>query len=91
VTIHQFLNGVLYTGAVAGALAAIGLILNICVVRPVRGFLRKEIVSSLVDIKESVDRSTIATAALDHKVELHIANGTHAHTHTHTSVGDSHA
>lgn len=78
-TIREFLNGVIYTGTVVGALTGIGVFIHFAIVRPMRAFLRKEIVGSLVDIKEAVEHNTKSTDDLSLKLDEHIANGGHAH------------
>jgi len=72
-TVHQFLNGIIYAGALAGALSGIALFFHYAAVRPLRGFLRREIVSSLVDIKEAVEK----LSNLEDKLDEHIQNGGH--------------
>lgn len=79
-TVHQLLNGVIYAGALTGAVSGIGVFAHFAFVRPVRSFLRREIVGSLVDIKDAVERSTTAVSSLETKLEEHIANGGHLHT-----------
>jgi len=76
-TIHALLNGVIYAGVLAGALTGIGTFLHFAAVRPMRSFLRKEIVGSLVEIREAVETNTRSTDDLARKLEDHIANGGH--------------
>lgn len=78
-TVQELLNGVVYTGTLAGAIVAIFGLLHFALVRPMRSFLRKEIVGSLVDIKDAVELNTTMTESLEHKLEAHIANGGHVH------------
>lgn len=76
-TVHQLLNGVIYMGAVAGSVTALGVFLHFVAVRPMRAFLRKEIVQSLTDINTSIKKSTTAVTSLEEKLEEHISNGGH--------------
>ena len=78
-TVHDLLNGVIYTGVLAGALTGIGTFLHFAVVRPMRGFLRHEVSEILVEIKDAVEKNTDATESLQQKLEDHIANGGHHH------------
>lgn len=78
-TVHDLLNGVIYAGALAGSLSGIGVFMHFAMVRPMRRFLRNEIVASLVDIKDAVDKNTVSTDYLADKLEDHIANGGHLH------------
>lgn len=78
-TIHELLNGVIYAGVLAGALTGIGTFLHFAAVRPLRKFLRNEIVENLVEIKEAVEANTSVTDELKHKLEDHINNGGHVH------------
>lgn len=80
-TLAELLNGVVYTGTLAGACVAIGGLAFWVIVRPLRNFLRREIVTELVSIRGSVDSSTKATEALQTQLEQHIADG-----HLHTAV-----
>lgn len=71
-TVHELLNGVIYAGALAGALVAILGFLHFALVRPMRVFLRKEIVGSLVDIRDAVKSSTAAMENLEHQLQAHV-------------------
>ena len=71
-TIQELLNGVIYAGTLAGALAAILAFLHFAVVRPMRAFLRKEIVGSLVDIKDAIELSTTALEGREHRLQEHV-------------------
>ena len=55
ITLQDLLNGVIYAGALAGAISGIGVLLHFMVVRPVRKFLNTEITVHLVEIRESLD------------------------------------
>jgi hypothetical protein len=77
INVHQLLNGIIYAGAVFGALTVIGTCLHFGVLRPMRSFLRQEIVQSLVDIKDAVLLTTTATQILERKLDDHIASGGH--------------
>lgn len=81
-TVHDLMNGVIYTGVVAGALTGIGTFLHFAVVRPMRGFLRHEISEVLVEIKDAVETNTNVTEDLKRKLDAHIANGGHHHPET---------
>lgn len=72
-TVQELLNGVIYAGALAGALVAILGFLHFALVRPMRGFLRKEIVGSLVDIKDAIELSTSAMETLERRLQEHVA------------------
>lgn len=76
-TIEQLLHGVIYAGGLAAAITAIGVLLHYLVVRPVRGFIRREIVGALVDIKDAMTENTRVTNILSHKLDDHINNGGH--------------
>lgn len=76
-TVHELLNGVIYAGVLAGALTGIGTFLHFAAVRPMRSFLRKEIVENLVEIKDAVETNTQVTDDLRYKLEDHINNGGH--------------
>lgn len=76
-TVGELLNGVIYAGTLAGAMGGIGVFLHFAAVRPMRAFLRKEIVGSLVEIREAVETNTQSTDDLARKLEDHIANGGH--------------
>ena len=71
-TIQELLNGVIYAGTLAGALAAILAFLHFAVVRPMRSFLRKEIVGSLVDIKDALEQNTAGMVNLETQLQGHI-------------------
>jgi len=68
-TVHELLNGVIYAGVLAGALTGIGTFLHFAAVRPMRSFLRKEIVGSLVEIREAVEHNTQVADDLKVKVD----------------------
>ena len=55
ITLQDFFNGVIYAGALAGAISGIGILLHFTVVRPVRKFLKTEVTVHLVEIKSSID------------------------------------
>lgn len=71
-TVEQITNGVVYVGTVAGALSGIGLFLHYAMVRPLRGFLRREIVANLVDISHKLDANTSETQALGQRLTDHL-------------------
>lgn len=77
ITVEQVGHGVIYAGTLAAALTGIGAFLHFALVRPMRGFLRKEIVGNLVEIKDALEQNTSETEALKHMLEDHIANGGH--------------
>lgn len=78
-TLQELFNGVIYVGTLAVAITAIGVLLNFTIVRPLRGFLRREISEVLVGIKDSVEAGTATTQRLQEALEAHIADG-HLHT-----------
>lgn len=80
VTIADLIAGVIYTGTLTAALTGIGAFMHFAVVRPMRSFLRKEIVGSLTDIKDAVNNSTQTINDLDARLTQHITNGGHMHT-----------
>jgi len=55
ITLQDFFNGVIYAGALAGAISGIGILLHFTVVRPVRKFLKTEVTVHLVEIKSAID------------------------------------
>lgn len=77
-TIEELLNGVIYAGTLTGACVAILGFLHFALVRPIRRFLRQEIVGSLVDIKDAVEVLTSGTEVISRKLDEHIADG-HVH------------
>jgi hypothetical protein len=78
-TVQELLNGVVYTGALAGAIVAIFGLLHFALVRPIRSFLRREIVGSLVDIKDALEVNTTTVEGLERRLNDHITNGGHLH------------
>jgi hypothetical protein len=76
-TVQELLNGVVYTGTLAGAIVAIFGLLHFALVRPMRSFLRKEIVGSLTEIKDAVEFNTTTVEGLNAKLDDHIAHGGH--------------
>ena len=76
-TVEELLNGVVYAGTLAGSTVAILAFLHFAVVRPMKSFLRKEIVGSLVEIKDAVEVNTTTVEGLQHKLDDHINNGGH--------------
>lgn len=69
-TIQQFLNGIIYVGSVLGAITVIGVFGHFAFVRPLRLFLRAEIVDTLVGIRKDLK-------ALDTRLHDHIENDEH--------------
>ena len=76
-TIQELLNGVIYTGTLAGACVAIFGLLHFALVRPIRSFLRREVVGGLTDIKDAVELNTTTVEGLEQKLAAHINNGGH--------------
>ena len=76
-TVQELLNGVIYAGALAAAVASIFGLLHFALVRPMRSFLRKEIVGSLTDIKDAVEFNTNTVEGLNAKLDDHINHGGH--------------
>lgn len=76
-TIQELLNGVIYAGTLAGAIAAIFALMHFSLVRPMRNFLRSEIVDGLTDIKHAVELLTQGTDDVRRRLDDHIANGGH--------------
>jgi hypothetical protein len=79
ITLQDLMNGVIYAGTLAGALAGIGVLLHFAVVRPVRKFLNSEITVHLVEIRTSLDDNGHELAQLreDHE---HLATAFREHT-----------
>lgn len=77
-TVQELLNGVVYAGTLAGAILGILSLLHFGLVRPMRNFLRSEIVDGLVDIKHAVETLTAGTQTVAQKLDDHIADG-HRH------------
>lgn len=77
ITLEQLAHGVIYAGGLAAAITAIGVLLHFCIVRPVRAFVRREIVGELVGIKDALIESTRVAEQVQQKLEDHIANGGH--------------
>lgn len=78
-TVEELLNGVIYAGTLAGAIGAVLGLLHFGLVRPLRNFLRSEIVDSLTEIKEAVEINTSSTDETRKRLDDHIANGGHIH------------
>lgn len=76
-TVGELLNGVIYAGTLAGAIAAIMGVLHYGLVRPLKNFLRSEIVDELKDIKMAVEVNTSTTDEVRKRLDDHIANGGH--------------
>jgi len=76
-TIQELLNGVIYSGTLAGALVAILGFLHFAMVRPLRNFLRREVVGGLTDIKDAVEINTTTLENLQGRLDDHISNGGH--------------
>lgn len=76
-TIQELLNGVIYAGTLSGAVAAIMGLLHFGLVRPLRNFLRSEVVDGLTDIKTAVELLTQGTDDVRRRLDDHIANGGH--------------
>jgi uncharacterized membrane-anchored protein YhcB (DUF1043 family) len=65
---HTFITGLSAVGAILGALVSIGIFVHFVVIRPMRHFLRNEIVNELVGIREGL-------AAQQEQLQAHIGNG----------------
>jgi hypothetical protein len=78
-TVQELLNGVIYTGALAAAIVSILGLLHFGLVRPMRSFLRREIVGSLDDIKNALELNTTTVEGLEGRLNDHITNGGHLH------------
>jgi hypothetical protein len=74
ITVQQLVNALVGLGGVVGALTALGTFFYVVLFRPFRNFLRKEIVSSLTNIDETLKRTEGALNA-------HIANPVAHHLH----------
>lgn len=79
-TVQQFLNGIIYVGAVAMGIMSIGTIAHYMIVKPMRKFLQKEIGGVLVSIREAIEVNTKVTKDLDDRLTAHISNGGHYHS-----------
>lgn len=67
ITLQQIVNTLIGLGGVVGALTALGTFFYLVLFRPFRNFLRKEIVSSLTSIEETLMRT-------EGTLNAHIAN-----------------
>lgn len=76
-TINQFLNGIIYVGTLVAAVMGIGAFAHFLIIKPIRGFLRKEIVANLVKITEAIELSHKSFAELDSRLSDHIDYGGH--------------
>jgi hypothetical protein len=76
-TIQELLNGVIYAGTLASAVAAIMGLLHFGLVRPLRNFLRSEIVDGLTDIRHAVELLTQGTDDVRRRLDDHIEHGGH--------------
>lgn len=76
-TIQELLNGVIYAGTLAGAIGAVFALLHFALVRPIKNFLRSEIVDGLTDIKHAVELLTQGTDDVRRRLDEHIASGGH--------------
>jgi hypothetical protein len=68
---------IIYAGAIAGSLSALGLFAHYAIVRPLRGFLRREIVGNLVEIKTALDRNSKQLGLMKEQLKDHIRKGGH--------------
>lgn len=75
--VEELLNGVIYAGTLAGAIAAILGLLHFGLVRPLRNFLRSEIVDGLTEIKQAVEFNTSTVDELRKRLDDHINTGGH--------------
>ncbi len=73
-TIHQFLDGVIYSGSIAGALAALGILGHYVIVRPLRALVEDQITAHLVEIKDVLESQASGLAELDTRLQEHVRN-----------------
>lgn len=59
ITLAQITNLLATIGTIAGGMTGIGAMVHFAIVRPLRKFLRREIVENLVEINSSVNRLEI--------------------------------
>lgn len=74
-SVQELMNGVIYVGTVVGAITGLGAAFHFAILRPFRKFLRNEIVSNLVEIKDGLERQG---KALD-KVTTDLTEHVHIH------------
>lgn len=72
ISVQDLMNGIQVLAVFCGSLLSIFAFFHFAVVKPMKTFLRKEIVANLVDINNSLQENT-------KKLDDHIANGGHNH------------
>lgn len=70
-TVHAVVTGLQGLGAILGALVSIGAFIHFVVIRPLRHFLRNEVVANLVEIRDNLKD-------VEHRLVDHVEN--HPHT-----------
>lgn len=76
--VSDLLNGVIYAGALAGAMSGIGVFLHLMVVKPMRKFLSAEITTHLVQIRDAISSNGHEIAGLTQRFDQHLQEF-HAH------------
>jgi hypothetical protein len=70
ITLKQLIDGIQIVAVFCGSLLSIFAFFHFALVKPIKNFLTKEIVSNLVEINKSLQDNTS-------KLDDHIANGGH--------------
>lgn len=78
-TVSDFFNGVVYAGGLTTSVVGIFAFAQFVIVKPIRNFLRKEIVANLTSIKAAIEVNTRVTQDLDDRLTQHISNGGHTY------------
>lgn len=79
ISLEDLVNGMQVVAVFCGSLLSIFAFFHFALVRPIKGFLQREIVANLVDINESIQNNTKEIQENTSKLDEHIANGGHSH------------
>ncbi len=84
ITLQQVWNFIIALGTIAGAVTGIGACIHFAVVKPLRKFLRREIVENLVEMNQSMMRLEVKMTEhiRDPKAHERNANATEARENT---------
>lgn len=72
ITLKELIDGVQVVAIFCGSVLSIFAFFHFALVKPIKGFLQREIVANLIDINKSIQDNTS-------KLDDHIANGGHYH------------
>jgi hypothetical protein len=72
ITLKELLDGIQVVAVFCGSLLSIVAFFHFALVRPIKGFLQREVVSNLVEINKSIQDDMS-------RLDDHIANGGHIH------------